>query len=281
MGKLSQKMTRDMAIRGLKKNTQVLYLLAIRTLYEFYQTSPELLSDDDVQRFIFSLIERDLAWGTINAYVAGLRFFYGKTLKQDLERFVIPCPKKRKKLPQILSCEEVRRVMGIIYNPQKDAFFKILYDTGVRGGEAVHLRVADIDRSNKRLWVRNGKGGTDRGVYLSPEVLEALTRYWRAFHFDGWIFPGPRNRNQPMSRDRALRWFHALKKEAGITKEGGLHMWRHTYATHRLETGHDLYSIKKALGHRSIVSTMIYLQLAHRPEDENSSLLNGLYDENR
>ena len=111
MGKLSQKMTRDMAIRGLKESTQMLYLLAIRTLYEFYQTSPALLSDDHVQRFIYSLTERDLAWGTINAYVAGLRFFYGKTLKQDLERFIIPCPKKRKKLPQILSREEVRRVM--------------------------------------------------------------------------------------------------------------------------------------------------------------------------
>ncbi len=278
MGRLSQKMICDMAIRGLKPTTQKLYLSAVVALYKFHKTSPEYLTDDHIQCFIYHMVRRKLAWGTISAYVSALRFFYGKTLKHNLDQFIIPCPKRCKTLPEIFSREEVRQLMELMPNIQQETYFKILYDTGLRGNEAVHLRMCDIDRGNKRLWVRFGKGGKDRGVFLSPKILTTLERYWKAFQFDDWIFPSSRNRQQPMSRDRALRWFHALKVKGAITKKGGLHMWRHTCATHMLENGRSLRTIQKALGHSSISSTMIYLQLAQEPNEE-VSLLDNLYDQ--
>lgn len=278
MNHFKEKLIRDIAIRGMAAPTQNQYVRAVEGLSDFYQRDPDLLTDDEVQKYVYSLIKKDYSWGYINSIVSGLRFFFGKTLKRDLRKFTIPCPKKRKKLPEVLSRKEVRRVLDAIPTVQQEAYFKILYGAGLRASEGARLKLSDIDSSNDVLWVRQGKGGKDRGVFLSPIVLDALRRYYRVFPFKTWIFPGVKHPDQPMSKDRAWSWFQAIKKKAGITKKGGPHLLRHSYATHTLENGHDLYTLKKALGHSKLTTTMIYIHLARRPGEDNDSPLDHLHD---
>jgi site-specific recombinase XerD len=218
----------------------------------------------------------DYAWSYISGTVSALRFFFEKTLGRDLRKFIIPCPKKNKKLPCVLSRSEVRKLLTAAPTIQQEAYFTILYGAGLRASEGRHLTLADIDSANHRLWVRQGKGGKDRIVYLSFDMLMVLRQYYKAFPFQTWIFPGVKHPKQPMDRSRAWSWFDSLKKKAGITKKGGPHLLRHSYATHHLENGHDLYTLKKALGHSKLSTTMIYIHLARRPSLDNDSPLDHL-----
>jgi integrase/recombinase XerD len=191
------------------------------------------------------ILKKD-SWSYINIHVSAFRFFYGITLRRNLNNFVIPCPKMIKKLPPFLSRDEVRRLFDVMSGmPRQLAFFNILYGCGLRGEEACYLRICDIDWGNKTLWVRNGKGGKERGVYLPKRVYVSLRRYYKAFHFENYIFPGYADPSKPMDPERARQWLKEAKAMTGIRKQGALHMWRHSYATHALEDGKDLGVSKK------------------------------------
>ncbi len=279
MANAKDKFIKAMAVRGMAKSTQKSYLNALSNLSKFYSGRlVESITDDEVQEFIYDRVKRKLSWPYINVHVSAFRFFYGKTLRKNLSQFVIPCPKMRKKLPQVMSAEEVRRALEVVRHiPRQFAFFSVLYGCGLRGREACGLRVADIDSGNKALWVRNGKGGKDRRLYLPPVVYGALGRYWHAHCFTDYVFPGYHDTTRPMVVQRARDWFRELKDLAGIRKEGALHMWRHTYATHMVEAGHSLLTLKRALGHTSLKSTMVYLHLSAGRKDEQDSPIDHLY----
>jgi len=280
MANAKDKFIKAMTVRGMKESTQKSYLNALNNLSKYYPgRSLESINDDEVQEFIYDRVKRKLSWPYINVHVSAFRFFYGKTLRKNLSQFVIPCPKMRKKMPHVMSVEEVRRALEVVRHvPRQFAFFSVLYGCGLRGGEACRLRVADIDSGNKALWVRNGKGGKDRRLYLPGLVYQALARYWRANHFKDYVFPGYHDATRPMVVQRARNWFRELKDLAGIKKEGALHMWRHTYATRMVEAGHSLLTLKRALGHTSLKSTMIYLHLSAGRKNEQDSPIDHLYE---
>ena len=163
------------------------------------------------------------------------------------------------KLPDILSAQEVERIIKGVSNIKHRTLLMVIYGAGLRVSEAVNLRMNDIDRDRMTLHIRCAKGGKDRYVILSPVVYQALRAYWKACRFKEYVFPSKSNPNKPLSTQRAAQVFKSAKKEAGITKAGGIHGLRHAFATHLLESGADIFAIKTLLGHASIQSTVRYL----------------------
>ena len=280
MANAKDKFIKDLEIRGRAKTTQESYLDSLERLEDYY--SPKKLSDlsdDEVQEFIYHMVMNKLSWSYINVHVSFFRFFYGTTLRKNLNQFVIPCPKMKKALPQYMSREEIGKALAhVAWDPKQSAFFQILYGCGLRGAEACMLRMGDIDSGNETLWVRNGKGGKDRGVYLPKAVYKILASYWRASKFKDYLFPGFQDQTKPMVIQRPRNWFREVKSGVGITKKGALHMWRHSYATHMLQDGFSLHTIMRRLGHTSIKTTMIYLHLAGGRDDEKGSPIDQLFD---
>ena len=275
-----EQFTKSMEIRRLSPRTITSYLNALNRLAAFCTCKAlEILTDDEVQDHIYHLVGLKLSWSYINVQVSAYRFFYGITLRKNLRCFIIPCPKARRKLPLVMSRDEIKRALAAVqYSAQQSAFFHLLIGCGLRGGEACRLRLQDLDKGNQKVWVRAGKGGKDRGVYFPPEVRSAFVRYYKQIGFKDYVFPGINHPNQPMTEQRARDWFREVKVVAGIQKRGSLHMWRHTYATQMLENGHDLLEIKRALGHTSLQTTMIYLHISSGYGNERDSPLSHLDD---
>lgn len=269
MTKVIDQFIKDMEIRNLSPRTRTAYLRAIQRLSRFYQgRAPETLSDQEVQDFIHhQAIGRGLSWSYVKIQTAAFRFFYGKTMRLAATCFVIPVAKSRVKLPQVLTRDEMRRVFQTVaYDLRKTAYFSLLYGCGLRGAEACNLRLTDIESASWSLRILNGKGGKDRVVYLPKKVYHDLAMYWKACRFKDYLFTTRHNPSAPMDIKIPQGWYKALSKEANIHKQGCLHLFRHSYATHALEDGIGLLSIQKNLGHTSLKSTMIYLQLAQIPE---------------
>lgn len=162
-------------------------------------------------------------------------------------------------MPDILSAQEVERIIKAVSNIKYRTLLMVIYGAGLRVSEAVNLRINDIDRDRMTLHIRCAKGGKDRYVILSPVVYQALRAYWKACRFNEYVFSSKSNPNKPLSTHRAAQIFKLAKKEAGITKAGGIHGLRHAFATHLLESGADIFAIKTLLGHASIQSTVRYL----------------------
>jgi len=170
----------------------------------------------------------------------------------------LPTTKVTYKLPDILSANEVERVIKAVGNIKYRTLFMVIYGAGLRVSEAVNLRISDIDRDRMTLHIRNAKGGKDRYVILSPVVYQALRDYWKACRFKDYLFPG-KKAGQSLSTQQAAQAFKSAKHRAGINKVGGIHSFRHAFATHLLESGADIFAIKTLLGHASIQSTVRYL----------------------
>lgn len=259
---------KDMKIRNLAEGTQRNYLYAMQRLSDFYQGEPpEKLTDTQVQDYIHHLsCERHYSWSHIKTQTAAFRFFYGRTLRLHLKQFVIPVAKSAKKLPEILSRTEVRKLLQCIgHDLRKSAYFSLLYGCGLRGSEACQLRIKDINSDTNRIWVRNGKGAKDRGVYLPNATYRALALYWQRCRFEDYLFTRAQNANQPMRIKTPQLWLKSMKRETGIVKGSSLHLFRHSYATHALEDGENLINIQRNLGHVSISTTLIYTKLAQIP----------------
>lgn len=277
MTNVIDKFSRTMTIRKLSPATQQNYHYAVRRLAGYYpETDLENLNDDLIQNYIHHLIvDCEYSARHVGVQVAGIRFFYQNVLRKNLEKFLIPIPKQKKKLPEILNRQEVNRLFdAIAYNLRQTAYFSVLYGCGLRGTEACRLRIEHIDREAKTLWVREGKGGKDRGIYLPKNTYRALAAYWRACHFKDYLFVQPGAPDKPMDIRTPQNWLRAIKVETGIKKSGGLHLLRHSYATHALEDGIHLLTIQKHLGHTSLRTTMIYLRLAQVPDAQMSPIDN-------
>jgi len=229
-----EKLICDMTIRNMADSTKTQYVYTVTSLAKYYSGKDlALLSEDEVQRYIYFLCKLHKS-SYVNTLVSGLRFFFESTLKRDLRKVHHSLPQEKQKTPRG-SQPQRREILAATPTVQQEAYFTILYGAGLRASEGARRTLSDIDSTNSRLWVRQGKGGKDRVVYLAADMLTALRRYYKAFHFTTWIFPGVKHPDQPMGRDRAWSWFDSLKKKTGITKKGGPHLLRHSYATHHLE----------------------------------------------
>jgi site-specific recombinase XerD len=264
MTPLRRQMIEDMTVRGFSKATHASYLHAVTELARFHRTSPDRLMSREVQRFLVHLAEdRGLAWATCNVYAQALRFFYRVTLGCDDTSFRIPRGRGARRLPEILSRQEVRSLIQAAANRRDRALLVATYGAGLRASEVIRLRLNDIDSGRMCLRIEQGKRRKDRLALLSARLLEELRDYWRACRPEGWLFPGGRADGH-ITRTTAHRSFHAAKAVAGITKAGGLHSLRHAFATHMLEAGTDPHTIQRLLGHGSIKTTLLYFHLSER-----------------
>jgi integrase/recombinase XerD len=257
---LREKMKQEMVLVGLTEHTQDIYLKAVTKLRDYFNKSPKELTEQEIKSYLLYLKqEKKLAPNTYNTQIYGLRFFYCITLRQPLFRLNLPTTKVTYKLPDILSANEVERIIKAVGNIKYRTLMMVIYGAGLRVSEAVNLRIADIDKDRMTLHIRCAKGGKDRFVILSPVVYLALRDYWKACKFKEYVFPSYNNPNKPLSTHRALQIFKEAKEKVGITKSGGIHGLRHAFATHLLESGADIFAIKALLGHASIQSTVRYL----------------------
>lgn len=264
MGLLQERMRREMVVRKLSPRTQASYIAAVVGLARHYQRSPDRITEDEIRDYIVYLLEeRKLAWSSVNVALSGIRFLLIDTLHRDMKKFRIPTAKRGGKLPEILSRDEVARILQIPENVKHRTLLMTTYAAGLRVSELVHLRVADIDSDRMTLRVVQGKGAKDRYVGLSLRLLDQLRIYWRVERPQTWLFPSPR-RDCPLDASTPQRVYARAKRRAGIQKEGGIHALRHAFATHLLESGLDLHTIQRLLGHTSLLTTQRYLHLATR-----------------
>ncbi|MDP2866363.1 MAG: tyrosine-type recombinase/integrase, partial [Elusimicrobiota bacterium] len=204
--------------------------------------------------------ERKLAWSTCDTNIAALQFFYGVTLGRNSMRLAIPPRKSEKRLPEILSAGEISRLFAATRNLKHRVLLETAYSSGLRVGELVCLKITDIDSDRMLIRVGQGKGNKDRYTLLSPRLLQQLRDYWRKYHPSSWLFQGQKP-DRPLGRASASLVFRTAKEKAGIHKVGGIHSLRHAFATHLLEAGVDARTIQILMGHKSIFSTMRYLQV--------------------
>ena len=264
MKSLRQQMTDAMVLRGFAARTQEAYLAAVAALAKHYHRCPDTLSSEQLQAYLLFLItEKKLAYTSVNQAACAFRFLFERVLKRPNARFDIPMAKVPKRLPQILSREEVSRLIGAARTLRGRTLLMTTYAAGLRVSEVCALQVADIESAPDRmcLKVRQGKGGQDRYTLLSPRLLEALRRYWCDRRPRQWLFPNPAG-TAPIDPTTAQRTYAAARDAAGIAPEGGIHTLRHAFATHLLEAGVDLPTIQRLLGHGHISTTMRYLHLA-------------------
>jgi len=264
MKSLRQQMTDAMVLRGFAARTQEAYLAAVAALAKHYHHCPDTLSSEQLQAYLLFLItEKKLAYTSVNQAACAFRFLFERVLKRPNARFDIPMAKVPKRLPQILSREEVSRLIGAARTLRGRTLLMTTYAAGLRVSEVCALQLADIESAPDRmcLKVRQGKGGQDRYTLLSPRLLEALRRYWCDRRPRPWLFPNPAG-TAPIDPTTAQRTYAAARDAAGIAPEGGIHTLRHAFATHLLEAGVDLPTIQRLLGHGHISTTMRYLHLA-------------------
>jgi integrase/recombinase XerD len=258
---LRRRMIEDMTVRNLSPATQQSYIHAVARFSLFFRCSPDRLGLDEVRRFQLHLVTRGISWSGLNQIVCGLRFFYGTTLgRTDLpER--IAYAREPRKLPVVLGAEEVVRFLDAVANPKHRVALITAYATGLRAAEVVHLKIADIDSSRMVIRVEHGKGGKDRYVMLSPQLLDILRDYWRRTRPPHWLFPGCQVTRplHPAGLHIACRSACAAAK---MDKRVTVHTLRHSFATHLLESGTDIRIIQSLLGHSNLQTTARYTQVA-------------------
>lgn len=260
MATLREKMKQEMTLVGLTESTQNIYLKAVIRLFDYYKKSPAQLTEHEIKAYLLHLKqEKKLAPNTYNTQIYGLRFFYGITLRRPLFKLNLPTTKLTYKLPDILSSHEVEQIIKAVGHIKYRTLLMVIYSAGLRVSEATNLRITDIDVTRMTLHIRCAKGGKDRYVNLSPRVCQALRDYWKICKFKEYVFPSKNNPSKPLSTHRALQVFKEAKRHAGVIKAGGIHGLRYAFATHLLEAGVDIFTIKTLLGHASIQSTVRYL----------------------
>jgi integrase/recombinase XerD len=261
MKDLKDRMMEDMKLRSLAPGTQKGYLDAITALAKHYHRRPDQLSQEQIRDYLLYLIEtRKFAKSTFKIHLSALKFLYRRTLGRPWPVLELPRIKTEKKLPVVLSREEVWSVLDRVRRPQARMSLILMYTCGLRVSEALHLRIQDIDSQRMVVWVRNGKGDKDRSVPLPQQTLTQLRAYWAEYRPTTWLFPT--KAGTTTIRSGAVRCcLKAALWETAIRKNVGCHTLRHSYATHLLEAGVHLRAIQALLGHRSLKTTFIYMHL--------------------
>jgi integrase/recombinase XerD len=262
---LRRKMLEELERRNYSEGTTRRYLRFVERFAQHFGKSPDKLGPDHVRSYQAYLLKvRKLDPGTVENHVAALRFLFVRTLHRHEFRQFLPYPKVRRKLPKILSREEVARLIDASSSLFERTLLMVLYGTGMRRAEIARLKIADIDSQRMVLHVVNGKGGKDRDLPLSPILLETLRAHWRWLKPQTYLFPSRMHRDceQPITDKIVWRVCTEAAKKAGIRKRVTPHLVRHSWATHLLEAGTDLRTIQLLLGHEDLEVTARYLHLS-------------------
>lgn len=268
MTPLRRRMINALVLHGKAERTQQAYISAVAQLARHYRRSPDSLSGAEIEAYLLHLLqERNLTRSTVNQAGCAINFLFGKVLGREGTPCRIPLPRGPQKLPEILSREEIARLISSARHMKARTVLSSAYALGLRVSELCALRVEHIDSAADRRCVRvvQGKGAKDRYVPLPADLLELLRSYCRHVRPRGWLFSSAADPERALHTEQAQRWYWHARDSAGITKGGGIHMLRHCYATHLLEAGVDLHTISQWLGHRHVNTTARYLHLA-RPD---------------
>jgi site-specific recombinase XerD len=281
-------MLEDMQLRGLAEKTQEAYLRAVRQLAAYHDKPPDQINEEELRDyFLYLKNEKRAARSTCTIALCGIKFFFEHTLRQTWPTFDLIRPPKEKKLPVVLSRDEVHRVLDCLHRFHYRACLTTIYSCGLRSREALRLEVRDIDGDRMVLHVRGGKGGKDRYVPLPAATLALLRQYWVTHRHPRLLFPSRSNRlggapaeaPKPMCASSVGRAFKAALAESGIRKRATVHTLRHSYATHLLEAGVGLRLIQAYLGHGSPKTTAIYTHLTRPAEARAAEAINDLMDD--
>lgn len=268
MTRLRKLMLDELERRNYAKSTADAYVHALKEFAAYFRRPPDQLGPKQISDFQLHLL-RDLKLAplTVRQHIAAVRFFFVHTLKRHYPPGEFRYPKNPKKLPIILSKEEVARMIDAATTLLHRTLLMTLYSTGMRRAEVASLKVGDIDSARMVIHIRQGKGSRDRDVPLSPVLLETLREYWRWKKPREYLFPGETYRGSKCQHLTSKAVYHAVKgaaRRADIQKNVGPHTLRHSFATHLLESGADLRTIQLLLGHASLNHTTVYLHLSQR-----------------
>ena len=278
---LRQRMIEDMTLRKLSEKTQSGYLRWVKDFTRFLGRSPDTATAEDLRRYQLQLSERGVSRISLNAAITALRFFCEVTLGRGELMAKMSHVRVPRKLPVVLSPEEVERLLDAAPGLKYKAALSVAYGAGLRVSEVVALKVDDIDSERMVIRVDQGKGRKDRYVMLAPTLLALLRSWWREANArgtmlpHGWLFPGQDPLNA-LSARQLHRACHAAAEAAGITKRVSPHRLRHAFATHLLEHKEDIRVIQVLLGHKKLETTALYAQVATRTLSAVTSPLDRL-----
>ncbi len=268
MTDLRKRMLEELQRRNYSPTTIRYYLRVVENFARYFGKRPDRLTQDQIREYqVFLLQERKLQASTVGLHIAALRFFFVKTLRRPYLQLDLPSPKRPKRLPTVLSQEEVARLIESANNLLDYAMLMTLYATGVRRAELSRLKVEDIDSQRMIVHIRQGKGNRDRDVPLTPKLLKTLREYWQWMKPKTYLFPGMVNNwraDKPLTPKCVWLAVQDAAKRASITKRVSPHTLRHSFATHLLENGTDLRTIQMLMGHADLRATSVYLHLSRR-----------------
>jgi len=268
----------EMRLRGLSPKTHVSYIHALEQLWAFHRCPLETLSCAKVQAFLDDLISvRKLSWSTVNVYFSACRFLYTHVLKRKEREFSIPPRGRSGTRPGVLSQEEVRRLLDAPRALKHRAILAMTYGSGLRVSEAVRIRIRDIYRDQMMLRVEQGKGRQDRYTVLSSNGLRLLEELWRRERSTEYFFL-PREGDSHYSIAGAQNIYYDALRRSGVRRVGGIHVLRHCFATHLMEAGTDVYTIRRWMGHKSLLTTGSYMHVTSWHQATVKSPLDTLKD---
>ena len=281
MTHLRQVMLEELQRRNFAATTITTYLKAVEQFARYFKCRPDRLNHTHLRTYqVYLLRERKLMPHTVRLHVAALRFFFVKTLKRRYLLDDTPYPKAPRRLPSILSVDEVTQVIDAAASLSHRTMLMMLYSTGMRNAELRHLQVADIDSRRMLIHIRQGKGGRDRFVPLSATLLVTLRAYYRWMRPKTWLFPGTVDgwrADKPITPKVLWEACVVAARRAGLRKRCFPHLVRHSYATHLLERGADLRTIQLLLGHANVRHTVLYLHLSQRHLQAVANPLDALH----
>ena len=261
MGQFHDRMDQAMAIRGFSPVTRYTYAYWMRRFVAFFKRAPDQLGLAEITQFQHALAEGDVSFSGFNQFVAAVRFFYREVLRSDWDIRRIPYQKRIRRVPLVLSGEEVILLLDAASTVRDRAILATVYAGGLRLGEVRRLKIADIDRDRRVIRIEKSKGGKDRYVMLSDELRVILREYYLTHRPKVLLFESPVT-GRALDKTAFQHAFHRARIRAGINKKVTLHSLRHSFATHLMENGTDVRRIQVLLGHSSVKTTQIYTHVA-------------------
>lgn len=281
MTELRKRMIETLQLRGLSAGTQQLYVRAVAQLAKHYHKSPDLLTQEELrQYFLYIKNDKNYSRASMTIAICAIKSLVEWTLGRTWPLFDLVRPPREKKLPTVLSGQEVRKILGSVTQPRYRVCLTLIYSCGLRLQEGTHLRIADIDSGRMMIHVRKGKGGKDRYVPMPEHTLEMLRQYWKTHRNPEFLFPiqepniDPATSNRPITSRSLQSAFIQAFRQTGINKPASIHTLRHSWATHLLEAGVNLRLIQLWLGHSSPVTTSVYTHLTVKAEQLGIEVIN-------
>ena len=283
MTDLFTRFAEDMDLAGYSPRSIDMYVRAVRQLTKHYQKSPEKISDEELREY-FLYNKNVRKWSRVASTISlcGIKYFYTLTLKREWTTLKFIRPEKEKKLPVILSREEVKAILDRVAFPHHRACLKVIYSLGLRIGEGTRLKISDIDSDRMFVHIHRSKGNKDRYIPLPERTLQIMRAFWKMHRNPVWVFPAPGRglhnlmptSDEPIPISSIQIAFRDAKKKAGIHKHVSVRHLRHSYATHLLEAGVNLRYVQQYLGHNDPKTTMVYTRLIKQDLEEPSRILN-------